>query len=372
MHPMSTPARPRVALVFGGRSSEHAISCVTAASVLTHIDRERWDVVPIGISPQGHWVLMPDDAAALQITDRRLPQVPESDATVVLPLQRGESALRRVEAGEVPTELGDVDVVFPLLHGPFGEDGSLQGLLDLADLHYVGCGITSSAIMMDKAYMKTVFAAAGLPQVPWVTITDRRWRHDREGALAAVRELELPVFVKPCRAGSSVGVTRVTAWEQLEDAVEAARREDPKVIVEQGVVGAREVECGVLDGHDGAPPRVSPVGEIVASADFYDFEAKYLDAATQIQCPADLPADVADRLRAMALVAYDAADGEGLSRVDFFYTRDGELLINEINTMPGFTPASMYPRVWQEAGLTYSELIDELLTLALERPTGLR
>lgn len=364
--------RPRVALIFGGRSSEHAISCATAASVLSQINRERWDVVPVGISPHGHWVLMPDDAEPLRIADGRLPQIPESRSTVVLPLPCGDRELRVVTAGERPQELGDIDVVFPLLHGPFGEDGSIQGLLELADLPYVGCGITSSALMMDKGYMKLVFAAAGLPMTPWVTIPDRRWQRDREAVLAEVRQLQLPVFVKPCRAGSSVGVTRVTSWDQLEEAIDVARREDPKVLVEQGVIGAREVECGVLGGHDGQPPRVSPVGEVVAAAEFYDFEAKYLDEGTQIQCPADLPEDVSERLRELALVAYDAADCEGLARVDFFYTPEGNLLINEINTMPGFTPASMYPRVWEAGGLSYPDLIDELLTLALERKTGLR
>lgn len=364
--------KPRVALVFGGRSSEHAISCATAASVLAHIDRDRWEVVPVGISPEGHWVLMPDDAAALEITDGRLPQVPEGDGSVILPLSRQDKGLRVVTTGEVPMELGEVDVVFPLLHGSFGEDGTVQGLLDLAGIRYVGCGVTSSAIMMDKAYMRTVFAAAGLPQTPWVAVTDRRWRRERDTVLGEIRQLQLPVFVKPCRAGSSVGVTRVACWDQLVDAIDVARSHDPKFIVEQGVVGVREVECGVLDGHDGAAPRVSPIGEVVAEADFYDFEAKYLDNSTQVRCPADLPSDVADEVRRLALVAYDAADCEGLARCDFFYTPDGDLLINEINTMPGFTPASMYPLVWREAGMSYPELINELLTLALERPTGLR
>lgn len=368
-----TASKTRVALIFGGRSSEHAISCATAASVLSAIDRDRYDVIPIGISRQGQWVLMPDDPEPLRITAGRLPAVPEDGPSVLLPLSGADTNVQVLEPGQPPRELGEVDVVFPLLHGAFGEDGTIQGMLELAGMPYVGCGVTSSAIMMDKAYMRLVFASAGIPQTPYVVITPRRWAADPEGALAECAALEFPVFVKPCRAGSSYGVTRVTEAAGLRDAIQVAREIDPKVMVEQGVVGCREIECGVLDSGAGEPLRVSPVGEIVvAEHAMYDFEAKYLDSSTRLQIPADLPGEVAEQLRAWAAEAFVAADCEGLARCDFFYTPDGRLLINEINTMPGFTPVSMYPQVWSSAGVSYPELIDELIQLALRRPVGLR
>lgn len=343
---------------------------------MSAIDRDKYDVLPIGISPNGHWVLMPDDAEPLRLASgRALPQVPESSAALVLPLSSGDKAVRVINPGGRPTEPGSVDVIFPLLHGPFGEDGTVQGLFDLADIRYVGCGVTSSAIMMDKAYMKLVFAAAGLEQVPYVVITNRDWMRNAEAALARCMDLQFPVFVKPCRAGSSMGVERVSNPDDLRAAVERAREHDPKVIVEEGLVGAREIECGVLDSRDGGPVRVSPVGEVkvMRNHDFYDFEAKYFDEdAIHIDVPADIPTEVAAEVERIARVAFEAADCEGLARVDCFYTRDGRVLISEINTMPGFTPFSMFPQVWAAAGFTYRELIDELIQLALARQTGLR
>ncbi len=366
--------RPRVAIVFGGRSTEHAISCATAASVLRAIDRERYDVVPVGITQDGHWVQVADDPAALEIRQGRLPEVPDSDHDVLVPLGSRDRTLTVASPGEVPRALGEVDVVLPLLHGPFGEDGTIQGLFEMADIRYVGCGVAASAVMMDKHLMKVVFASAGLPFTPYVAIPDRRWRTDPEGVLSEVSQLTYPVFVKPARAGSSVGVTRVERPEDLRVAIEAAREFDPKVVVEQGVSG-RELEVGVLQGRGTDPPRVSEVGEIVVSGDhsFYDFEAKYLDEENvQLSCPADVPREVRDEVRRIAAVAFEAAGCEGLARVDCFYTVDGRVLINEVNTMPGFTPFSMYPQVWQASGMSYPELIDELLHLALTRPLGLR
>jgi D-alanine-D-alanine ligase len=374
---MSDPTpdrRIRVALVFGGRSSEHAVSCATAASVLEAMDRDRYDVVPVGIAKDGHWVLAPDDPEPLRLAPGHTPEVDGAASSVIVPTSATDRTLVVHEPGAPPRTLGEVDVVFPLLHGPFGEDGTIQGLLDLADVRYVGSGVTASAAMMDKQLMKVVLAAAGLPVGPYVTITDKEWLRDPEAAGDRVADLGWPVFVKPARAGSSMGITKVSGPEGLRAAVEAARGHDPKVVVEVAVRG-REIECGVLEGHGTEPTRTSVPGECVVLKDheFYDFEAKYLDDdAVRLDTPADIPDEVAERIRSMAATAFDAAGCEGLARVDFFLTEDGEVLVNEVNTMPGFTPSSMFPRMWAAAGISYPELIDELVTLALERRTGLR
>ncbi|WP_068265667.1 D-alanine--D-alanine ligase family protein [Janibacter limosus] len=373
----SHPSRkPRVAVVFGGRSSEHAVSCATAAGVLRAIDRDVYDVVPVGITRDGAWVLAPDDADALTLTAERTPEVTDTGAEVILPTRVGRSELSIHRPGAALEALGDVDVVFPLLHGPYGEDGTLQGMLELTDIRYVGSGVLASAAGMDKHYMKVVFVGAGLPVGPYTVITDTQWRRDKAAAMDAVSALTYPVFVKPCRAGSSMGVSKVDGPEGLEAAIEAAREHDLKVIVESGIVG-REIECAVLQGRGLDAPRTSMPGEIVVEAghghDFYDFEAKYLDEASVVlSCPADLPQDVADEVRRLAAEAFESLACEGLARVDCFVTEGGAVVINEINTMPGFTPHSMYPRMWEASGVTYPELVDELIQLALERPVGLR
>ena len=367
-------ARPRVALVFGGRSEEHAISCSTAASVLRAIDRDRYDVLPVGITREGRWVLVEDDPTALEIRDGRLPHVPDTGRQVIVPLGGVDHDLRVVEPDGSTTELGPVDVVFPLLHGPFGEDGTIQGLLELADIRYVGCGVLASAAMMDKHVMKVLFASASLPVGPYTVITDLQWRRDRAACLDAANGLSFPVFVKPARAGSSVGVFKVEAPEELEAAIEKARDHDPKVLVEQAIEG-REVECGVLQGRAAEPPRISEPGEVavVGGHDFYDFEAKYLDEGNvRITAPADVGPRVRERIAEIARTAFEIAGCEGLARVDCFVTDAGEVVLNEINTMPGFTPFSMYPQVWAASGMSYPELVDELVQLALERPLGLR
>ena len=366
--------RPRVAIVFGGRSSEHAVSCATAAGVMRAIDRDKYDIVPIGVSRDGQWVLAADDPARFELTAGRTPEVLPDEAHVVLPLSTRQTALTVLEAGQPPTELGNVDVVLPLLHGPFGEDGTLQGFLELSDIRYVGSGVFASAAGMDKHYMKVVFAGHGLPIGPYAVITDREWRADRAAALDACAGLGLPLFVKPARAGSSMGISKVEDPADLEAAIEAARAHDPKVVVEAAIRG-REIECAVLEGHGLEGPRTSQVGEVAVHDNhaFYDYEAKYLaEADVDLTCPADVPAHVSDEVRRLAAAAFEALGCEGLARVDCFYTDDGRVLVNEINTMPGFTPHSMYPRMWAASGLTYTELIDELVSLALERRTGLR
>ncbi len=373
--PPTPSARPRVAVVFGGRSGEHAISCATAAGVLAALDRERWDVVPIGITRTGAWVLAADDPSRWAITDGALPEVGAGEGPAVLvPTSTDDRDLRVLRPGEVPSVLGAVDVVLPLLHGPYGEDGSLQGLLELGDVRYAGSGVAASAVGMDKHLMKTVLAGAGIPVVPWVLVTPRAWEHQRAVVAERVAALGWPVFVKPSRGGSSLGITRVTGPADLVQAVEAAREHDPRVVVEAAVVGAREVECGVLADLGGGASASVP-GEVVVGAgrDFYDFDAKYLDAgAAELICPAELPAGAAQRVRELALATFEALGCEGLARVDVFVTADGGVVVNEINTMPGFTRTSMYPRMWAATGVDYPALLDRLLALALARPVGLR
>ncbi|MDO5503543.1 MAG: D-alanine--D-alanine ligase family protein [Actinomycetia bacterium] len=374
MSETSTDRVIRVAVVFGGRSSEHAVSCSTAASLLSAIDRDRYDVVPIGIAPDGRWVTVADDPEPLRLTAEHTPEVDGEAPHVLVPTSADDRTLIVVEPGELPRDLGEVDVVFPLLHGPFGEDGTIQGLLDLADIRYVGSGVAASAAMMDKHLMKVVLAGAGLPIGPYVVITDKEWRRDPAACLDAVASLEWPVFVKPARAGSSMGISKVAGPQDLEAAIEAAREHDPKVVVEAAIVG-REIECGVLEGRGATVPRASVVGEcrVVRNHDFYDFEAKYLAADDVVlTTPAEVPDEIAEQIRAYAVQAFEAAGLEGLARVDFFYTDRGEVILNEVNTMPGFTPTSMFPRMWAATGIEYAELIDELITLALERRMGLR
>ncbi|MEV6106569.1 D-alanine--D-alanine ligase family protein [Streptomyces sp. NPDC051940] len=370
--------KPRVAVVFGGRSSEHGISVVTAGAVMAAIDRSKYEVLPIGITADGRWALTADDPERMAITDRKVPSVEElveSDTGgVVMPLNPGSRDVVYTEPGQVPKALGEVDVVFPVLHGPYGEDGTIQGMLDLAGVPYVGCGVLASAVGMDKEYMKRIFVSYGLPVGPYVVIRAREWDQDPSGARRKVVDLAgehgWPLFVKPSRAGSSMGITKVDGLEGLEDALEEARRHDPKVIVEAAVSG-REIECGVLEFEDG--PRASVPAEIppVSAHDFYDFEAKYIDSADGL-VPAPLTPEETARVQELAVQAFEAVSGEGLVRADFFLTESGEFVINEINTMPGFTPISMYPRMWQESGLSYPELVDRLIQAALRRSTGLR
>ncbi len=334
--------------------------------MLRAIDRERYEVIPIGITRDGAFVLEDDDPAKFTLDPRHLPDVRDNGTRIIWP----DSALSRelrVRDADGVRSLGEIDVVFPILHGRFGEDGTIQGFLELLDLPYVGAGLLMSAIGMDKHATKRILRAAGVPVVPWVAVTRRDLDRDREAWDRRIRSLGLPAFVKPARAGSSVGVSKVSDWSQLDTALATAFAEDRTVLVERAVVG-REIECGVLAGRDGASPRVSVAGEIVITGrDFYDFEAKYQGAAgVDLVCPADLaPADLAEMQR-IAAATFEAVGGEGLARVDFFFTGT-EFFVNEVNTMPGFTAISMFPTCWIASGMTYEELISELIDLASVR-----
>ena len=377
--PARTPDRkPRVAVVFGGRSSEHAISCVTAGSVLAAIDRDVYDVVPIGIARDGRWVLESGDLDRLRLgsgaSPDGLPSVDGDRSPVALARVADGTDLVVSAASRPPETLGEVDVVFPVLHGPWGEDGTIQGMLEMAGVRYVGAGVLASAVSMDKAYMKVVLGAAGLPLMPSITVTARGWAADPGVVRRDADALGYPLFVKPARGGSSIGISKVAHGDDLAAALELALEHDPKVLLEVSAEGAREVECGVLQALDGTPETSVPAEIRIAGAhEFYDFEAKYLpQEATSLDIPADLPPAVAAELRSLAVRAFEAVGCEGLARVDFFVLPDGTAVLNEINTMPGFTPLSMYPQMWAASGVDYPALVDRLIRLALARDTGLR
>ncbi|MGY1671300.1 D-alanine--D-alanine ligase family protein [Geodermatophilus sp. SYSU D00710] len=371
---MSGTGRVRVAVVFGGRSAEHAISCISAGSVIAALDPERYEVVPVGIARDGRWVL-PEAGQRLAITDGQLPEVTGGTAVSLVgdPAARGLAVLEPTVA--IGPALTEVDVVFPVLHGAYGEDGTVQGLLETSGLPYVGSGVFASAASMDKEFTKKLLASAGLPQGDHVVLRDAGGavRPDPDVLTAADRErLGLPVFVKPSRAGSSIGITKVTDWAQFPEAVATAAAVDPKVVVEAAVPG-REIECGVLAGPDGGPPEASLPAEIRLrpGTDWYDFSAKYLEDAVEFDVPADLTPEQTRAVQEASCRAYRALDCEGLARVDFFLAAgpDGadRLVVNEVNTMPGFTPISMYPRMWAASGVSYPELVDRLVASALAR-----
>ena len=373
--------RPRVLIVFGGRSSEHEVSCATAAGILRAIDRDKWDVVPLGITKDGQWVPASDDPALLEFKDGKGQSV-EAGATRVTLTPGGGSLVELSYDGDPADpgarvvgarDLGRVDIVLPLLHGPYGEDGTIQGLLEMAEVRYVGCGVASSAVSMDKHLTKVVLAGAGIDVGRWELITPLQWEADQGACLERAAALGFPVFVKPCRAGSSVGISKVESREGLAVAVKEAQNHDPRVIVEAGVVG-REVECGVLGGRSDWRSATAPLGEIeVPDGEFYDYEHKYVDDVVGLVCPAEVAPAYEERVRETALRAFDALECEGLARVDFFLDEDsGTVLVNEVNTMPGFTPISMFPQMWAAAGVDYPSLIDALLEEAAARTVGLR
>lgn len=370
--------RLRIGIVYGGRSGEHEVSIASAASVFANLDKTRYEPIAIRIEKDGRWMLSdrpPSAPSAADVIDQM------RDATrlrggreVILPPRPGDDTLvlidrRPARAGSdetaaVLTGLG-LDVIFPVLHGPYGEDGTIQGLLDLAGIAYVGCGVLASAVGMDKAMMKVLFQAAGLTVAPWVIVRDVTWNQDRTALTQRIgASLTYPLFVKPANLGSSVGISKVKTPDELPAAIELALAFDPKVVVESAVPGAREIECAVL-GNDA--PAASVAGEIIPDREFYDYDAKYISSGSRTVVPADLSASVIAEVQRQSLVAFTAIEGAGLARVDFLLSSSGELVINEINTMPGFTTISMYPKLWGASGVDYAPLIDQLITLALER-----
>jgi D-alanine-D-alanine ligase len=354
--------------VFGGRSTEHSVSAVSAGSILGALDPDEFEIVPVGITREGRWVLADGDAGALAIQGRTMPEITSaSGATVVLPGDPTSGGLVVLDPDEGARALGDIDVVFPALHGAYGEDGTIQGLLEMAGVPYVGSNVFASAAAMDKEFTKKLAAVEGIPVGPYAVL--------RNGVTLSQAErdrLGLPLFVKPARAGSSYGITKVKEWSELEAAIAVARAVDPKVLVEAAIVG-REVECGVLEGEAGGAAEASTLAEVrvVKDHEFYDFEAKYLDDSCEFAIPASLPEHVTKQIQAYACRTFAALDCAGLARVDFFVTPKLDIYLNEINTMPGFTATSMFPRMWAAAGLEYPKLVARLIRTALHRGTGL-
>ena len=352
----------RIGVVFGGRSGEHEVSLASAASVLGAIDRDRYEVVPMGIAKDGHWLVGGDPLRALAEASGVQLALPPA-ATPALPPEAGLA--RVATSGGLPAgTAGRLDVVFPILHGPYGEDGTVQGLLELADLPYVGAGVLASAVGMDKVTMKAVFRAHELPIVPHHVVFRHEWATDPDSIAGRVTaELGYPCFVKPSNLGSSVGISKVRAAGDLAAAVAAALGHDRKILIERGVA-AREIEVSVL-GND--RPEASVPGEVLPGKEWYDYEAKYTDGIAKLLIPAPVPAELAAEFRRLAVRAFQAIDAAGLARVDFFLEDDERIWVNEINTIPGFTRFSAYPRLWEASGLPYARLIDRLIELAVER-----
>jgi D-alanine-D-alanine ligase len=351
-------SKETVAILFGGRSSEHEISCLSAGGVLSAIDQNKYEIVLIGITKFGTWVLVPK-SHALSIVDGKLPEVP-LDAPVVVADVAGLS---------VDGKSLNVDLVFPTLHGPYGEDGSIQGFLEIADLPYVGSGVLASAVAMDKSFAKPIFAAHGLKVADGFTVSAKQWTDEAVKFQSKTDQLGYPVFVKPARGGSSRGTTKVKSASELPAAVAEAHKFDQKALVETAISGL-EIECAILEIN--GVPQASKVGQIKIDSkfEFYDFEAKYLDGATDIIVPANIPESAANAIKAASIAAFISLGCSGLARVDFFYTNSGEVIINEINTMPGFTATSVFPKMWAETGKNYPEIVQALIDTAKERNNG--
>jgi D-alanine-D-alanine ligase len=370
--------RLRVGVLYGGRSGEHEVSLASAAAIFANLDRQRYEPVAIRIERDGRWVLSdrpPSAASAAEIIDQMRSEAARqrTGRDVFMPPRPGEDTLllvdRRADRGDETTAVLTglrLDVVFPVLHGPFGEDGTIQGLLELAGIAYVGCGVLASSVGMDKAVMKVLFRAAGLLVPDWVVVRRREWRADRAavaGRIAA--NLAYPVFVKPANLGSSIGISKVAGPDGLGPAMEHALEFDRKVVVENAVAEAREIECGVLGNET---VETSLPGEIVSSREFYDYEAKYLDGQSRTEIPAPLDEAATADVRRLSAAAFVAIDGSGLARVDFLLGRSsGQLFVSEVNTLPGFTTISMFAKLWAASGVDYGTLVDRLITLAIER-----
>jgi len=353
----------RVGIIFGGRSGEHEVSFCSASSIIKAIDKGKYIVVPIGITKEGRWISPQDSELALQ--SGRI----KGKNTVILLNDSFSKSLVCIDNNQKldkNSALDKLDVIFPALHGPYGEDGTVQGLLELANIPYVGAEVAASAISMDKELMKTIFKQKGLPVLKWLTIKRKEWQKDKEKILSLIQNgFEYPLFVKPTNLGSSVGITKVHKKEELEKAIDLASSYDRKILIEKGLEEIREIECGVL-GND--EPRASVVGEVKPAGEFYDYDSKYIDEGTQLIIPADLPDEVSQEVQRIALRAFKAVDAAGMARVDFFVSKkENKIYLSEINTIPGFTSTSMYPRLWEASGIPYPELIDRLIQLALER-----
>jgi D-alanine-D-alanine ligase len=388
---VSDQRKIRVAVVFGGRGPEHPVSCMGGGNMLGSIDRSRYEVIPIGITTDGSWVQVADAPERLAVTGGQLPTVEavaEPGSPVVpwsgagAPAVTAAGGLVASAPAQIPHLFGEVDVVLPVLHGPYGEDGTIQGLLEMAGVPYVGAGVLASAVSMDKEYMNLIFKAKGLPVGPYVVIRERDWPATESGdalsveakrVLDDIADLGWPLFVKPARGGSSIGTSKAHDMAQLHEAIALARQFDPKVLVEAAIDGV-EIEVSVLQGIDGAPPDTSIPGQLLVEGgeEFWDFEAKYLDSASGMAIPAPIPDSALQEVRRLGAAAFDAVSCEGLARVDFFYTRDGQILINEINTMPGLSPASYFQKMWEASGMPFPQLIDRLLQTALNKRPGLR
>jgi D-alanine-D-alanine ligase len=356
----------RVGIVFGGRSGEHEVSLASAQSVINAIDKDQYKIVPIGITKEGRWLASGDPLKALKSGDV---DVSQPAALLGDPSQRGLMRIETMDRTVEVTQLSELDVIFPVLHGPYGEDGTVQGLLELANLPYVGAGVTASALAMDKIVFKDIMKAHGLPIVEQVTLKRKVWEADPEGTLALVEErLDYPVFTKPANLGSSVGISKCHNQAELTGGLSEAAQFDRKLVVEAAVPGAREIEVSVLGNDD---PIASVPGEIVPSREFYSYEAKYLDLgekASDLLIPAPLSTEMTARVQDLAVKVYEAIDCAGMARVDFLLSDvTNTLYVNEVNTLPGFTQISMYPKLWEASGIPYSELIDRLIELAFER-----
>ncbi len=353
-------SRIRVGVVLGGRSGEHEVSLESARSVMVALDPAKYEVIPIGIDRDGTWLLGGDPLGLLAGSS----SAAEAERGLTAP-STGNAML--AISGHSTGEAGRaIDIVMPILHGPYGEDGTIQGLLEMADIPYVGSGVLGSAAAMDKGVMKAVFAGAGLPMAGHRLVTGREWRADREALVAELATTPgLPLFVKPANLGSSVGITKVHDRAGIAPAMDLAAGFGRRIVVEESIEDAREIECAVL-GND--EPEVSVCGEVFAAGEFYDYASKYEDAASSTKAPADLPAELSDSIRAMAIRAFKALDCSGLARVDFLVRRSDEaIFIIEANTMPGFTQISMYPQLWEASGLPYPRLLDRLIELGFER-----
>jgi D-alanine-D-alanine ligase len=352
----------RVGIIFGGKSAEHEVSINSAKNVMRALDKNKYEVVPIGIGKAGNWLTRGDPLKTLTGGESSLPQLLESGFQIVDEQSTGRELIPGTQSSSLP----EVDVIFPVLHGPFGEDGTVQGLLELADIPYVGAGVMSSAVGMDKAAMKDLFRSHNLPTPKYLVVKRREWATQAaEIADQLLNEIGYPCFVKPANMGSSVGVHKVHRAEELIAAMADAAQYDRKILVEVAVPNAREIECSVL-GND--EPIASIAGEVVPGHEFYDYEDKYIDDSSQLLIPAPIDRAVADRVRELAIKAFLALDCAGMARVDFLLARESnELYVNEVNTIPGFTQISMYPKLWEASGISYSELVDRLIDLALER-----